>query len=165
MLDDMRRWFRYHIWANRAVRAAAAELPAEALHRELGGSFGTLGKTFEHMLGADWLWLERFHGRSPRAVPAAPDPTSIESLNARYAEVERGQTAMVESLTDADLSRTIAYTNLAGVAAAYPLDDTLRQVVNHGTYHRGQIVMQLRLLGAAAPSTDFLRFLDAERTS
>jgi uncharacterized damage-inducible protein DinB len=84
-------------------------------------------------------------------------------LNERYAEVERGQTAMAESLTDADLSRTIAYTNLAGAAAAYPLGDTLRQVVNHGTYHRGQIVMQLRLLGAAAPSTDFIRFLDAER--
>jgi uncharacterized damage-inducible protein DinB len=163
MLDDLRRWFRYHLWANRALRAAAAELPADALHRELGGSFGTLGKTFEHMLGADWLWLERFQGRTPRAVPAAPDPTSMASLGERYAEVERGQIAVLDALTEADLARTLAYTNLAGVASAYPLGDTLRQVFNHGTYHRGQIVMQLRLLGAAAPSTDFLRFLDAER--
>ena len=163
MLDDLRRWFRYHIWANRALRAAAAGLPAEALHRELGGSFGTLGKTFEHMLGADWLWLERFQGRTPRAVPPAPDPTSMASLDERYAEVERGQVAVLDAFTEADLARTIAYTNLAGAPAAYPLGDALRQVFNHGTYHRGQIVMQLRLLGAAAPSTDFLRFLDAER--
>ena len=44
MLDDLRRWLRYHIWANHLLRAAAAELPADALHRELGGpGVGALG--------------------------------------------------------------------------------------------------------------------------
>jgi uncharacterized damage-inducible protein DinB len=35
----------------------------------------------------------------------------------------------------------------------------MRHVVNHSTYHRGQLAMMLRQLGQAPPSTDFTRYL------
>jgi uncharacterized damage-inducible protein DinB len=34
----------------------------------------------------------------------------------------------------------------------------LRHVVNHSTYHRGQVTTMLRILGAAAPATDLILF-------
>jgi uncharacterized damage-inducible protein DinB len=39
----------------------------------------------------------------------------------------------------------------------------LVHVVNHSTYHRGQVVTMLRRLGKSAQPTDYLVFLDQNR--
>ena len=45
-----------------------------------------------------------------------------------------------------------------GVRQAQPFSHTLQHVVNHGTYHRGQVVTMLRQLGAEAPTTDLIAY-------
>lgn len=45
-----------------------------------------------------------------------------------------------------------------GIRQAQPFSNTLQHLVNHGTYHRGQVVTMLRQLGAAAPTTDLIAF-------
>ena len=42
-----------------------------------------------------------------------------------------------------------------------PLGETLVHIVNHGTYHRGQVATLLRQLGKIPASTDYLLYLDA----
>ena len=67
-------------------------------------------------------------------------------------------------LTRAALAEDLTYVNLRGETKTYPLDDLMLQVVNHGTYHRGQIAQLLRDRGRTAPSTDFLLYMEAERS-
>jgi uncharacterized damage-inducible protein DinB len=50
-------------------------------------------------------------------------------------------------------------TELDGQPFAHPLGKLMRHVVNHSTYHRGQLATQLRQLGQTPPNTDFTRFL------
>jgi uncharacterized damage-inducible protein DinB len=52
------------------------------------------------------------------------------------------------------------YQNLKGETWRYPLWQQMHHVVNHSTYHRGQVVTMLRQLGAAAPATDLLVYYD-----
>ena len=52
------------------------------------------------------------------------------------------------------------YVNLRGETWEYALWQQMLHVVNHASYHRGQVVTMLRQLGAPPPTTDFLVFYD-----
>jgi uncharacterized damage-inducible protein DinB len=162
MLTDLRRWYAYNDWANARLLGAAVTLRDGAAHRDLGGSFGTVFATLVHMLGAEWVWIERFHGRSPRELLAQAEWRTVHDLAAPWAAVAARQRALLDGLAEDALAAPLTYTNFAGVSATYALGDVLRHAVNHSTYHRGQVAAMLRMLGSPAPSTDFVRFLDAE---
>jgi uncharacterized damage-inducible protein DinB len=49
-----------------------------------------------------------------------------------------------------------------GTPWTYPLWQMLQHLVNHSTYHRGQVTTLLRQLGAGAVATDFLVFIDEQ---
>jgi uncharacterized damage-inducible protein DinB len=79
-------------------------------------------------------------------------------LRRRWAEVEGAQGAFVEGLSEADLDRVVSYRNTRGESFAQPLWMLLRHVVNHASYHRGQVVSQLREVGGSPTSTDFVLY-------
>jgi uncharacterized damage-inducible protein DinB len=70
----------------------------------------------------------------------------------------------LESLTDELLIRRVSYENLEGVRWEYSLAEMMQHLANHSSYHRGQIAVLLRQLGQTPPATDFLVFLDEQRT-
>ena len=67
----------------------------------------------------------------------------------------------LRSLSDDALARPVPYTLLNGTRGEQTLGDLLTHVVNHSTYHRGQVATMLRQVGAAPPATDFLVFKSA----
>ena len=85
----------------------------------------------------------------------------LAALRSRWAELAADQREFVNRVTAADLGRRISYINDAGERWTYTLADMLRHVVNHGTYHRGQVATMLRRLGVAPPNTDYLTYVDA----
>src|SRR5258708_13350146 len=64
-LTDVRHLFDYTEWANGLALAAAAELSEENLRRDFSISHSSILGTLVHMAGAEWIWLERWHGHSP----------------------------------------------------------------------------------------------------
>lgn len=119
--------------------------------------------TLAHMLGAEWLWLERWRGGSPTAVPARAAWHTVADLEAAWAPVRDGQRAFLAGLHPAELERVVAYRTLAGAPRAYPLVEVLVHGASHSTYHRGQVSAMLRQLGATPPATDYVLFLDERR--
>ena len=158
MIEELRDLFAYTAWANGGVLDAVAKLDAEAFTRDLGSSFPSVRATLVHLLGADWIWLARWHGTSPTALPEGWDLSSVDAIRQRWAEVERERAAFAAGLTDDDLARPLAYRNMKGEAFVNTLAETLRHVVNHSTYHRGQVVTMLRQLGAQGVNTDLIGF-------
>ena len=67
--EEMRTLYDYNAWANHRQLQAASKLPAEQFVKPLGSSFGSVRDTLAHIYGAEWLWLERFQGRSPSSLP------------------------------------------------------------------------------------------------
>ncbi len=158
MLNHIRRLYAYTRWGNDQVVGACEKIPTDDLARDLGGSFPSVLATLEHLAAADWVWLERWHGRSPGGFPDDLDTSSLESLVLHWRDLQDQRDAWLATLGDADMDRTLSYRNTAGVRQEGRLVDLLTHVVNHSTYHRGQVVTYLRQLGHAAPSTDLVRW-------
>ena len=161
-LGYLRSLYAFNRWANAAVLAAVEGLSAEEYARDLGSSFPSVRDTVVHLLSAEWIWLERWHGNSPRAMLNPPDFADLAAVRARWAEVEEGQTSLLARLTAAELAAPLSYVNTRGERWTYPLWQMLAHVVNHSTYHRGQLVTMLRQLGKTAPSTDLLLFFEQQ---
>ncbi len=162
-LSTLRNFFAFGRWANRTTLESVAALTPEEYARPIGGSFGSVQGTLAHLYGADWVWLERFHGRSPRAMPEGEDLASLDALDRKWREVEAGQDAFIGTLTQERLAEPLSYVSFAGDAFTRRLGDALLHLANHGTYHRGQVATLLRQLGKKCASTDFLRYIDAQK--
>lgn len=161
-LGTARELLRYNAWANGRVLATVAPLEPNQFTQPLGGSFPSLQATLTHMLWAEWLWLERWQGRSPKQVFAAAEFPSVSSLGDRWRQVQSAQKAFLESIAPEQLQVVVRYTNLRGEAWEYPLWRQLYHLFSHSSYHRGQVTTMLRLLGVKPETTDFLNFCDEE---
>lgn len=149
----------YDDWANDRVIEALAGLSEEELDRPLPGSFPSLRATWAHLVMAEWLWFERWQGRSPAALPEWTAGASLERLNEALLEVRRQRAEILAALGGEDLQRQATYTNLArSLTWRVEIGQMLTHVVTHSTYHRGQITTLLRQLGRNGVTTDFLVF-------
>ncbi|MGI8836769.1 MAG: DinB family protein [Pyrinomonadaceae bacterium] len=166
-LADVKHLFDYTEWANSLAFEAAANLSPEDLRREVNISHGSIFGTLLHMAGAEWIWLERWHGRSPAGREAwslwksesCPD---LATLNSRWQEVSERRRAFIDQLDELRLSAELPFILLSGDPNSMPLVDQMQHVANHATLHRGQVVGMIRQLGIAPPSTDLLFYLRRE---
>ncbi|MGH7481166.1 MAG: DinB family protein [Longimicrobiales bacterium] len=156
--EELRDLIAYTEWANARVLDAAAALEPEAFSRYLGSSFPSVRATLAHMVGSEWIWLRRWTGISPAHPPDDWDLSNLDSIRAHWADVETERAAFLDRLGEANVSRMIKYRTTKRELFSQPLDRLIRHVVNHATYHRGQVVTMLRQLGASAPATDFVLY-------
>lgn len=156
--EDGRLLFEYNAWANARTLEACAVLAPDQLTQDLHSSFPSVQKTLAHMLGAEWIWNERWHGRSPAGPPSWASEADFASLRSRFAALDAELFDFVSSLQAADLARPLEYHNTSGDRFAHPLWQSLHHLANHGSYHRGQIATMLRQLGARPAHTDLIVF-------
>ena len=155
--EDARTLYAYDAWANRRLLDACAALAPEQFTKDLGSSFRSVRDTMAHIMGAEWLWLERFQGRTAR-LPSGDQFPDLASLRTRWTEVERDLLAYVGGLSAADLERGFDYRDMKGNPHTSLLWQTLQHVANHSTYHRGQVTTLFRQLGAKPIGTDLIGF-------
>lgn len=149
----------YGVWANRRLLRAAGALPDPILDRDLGVSHQSVLGTLRHIAWGEWLWLARWRESAPRGNDPRAAPT-LAALGTRWTEIGREQLEFMQAVRDPDLRRSITYENPPGTPWSYRLEEMVRHVANHSTYHRGQVAMLLRQLGYPPPATDYLVFFD-----
>lgn len=152
--------YAFNRWANARALAMVRPLAPHEFTADLRTSHGSIHGTLVHVLWAEWIWLERWRGESPQRVFGVDDYPDVEAIEAAWRGIAREQDAFIGRLTDARLAEPLTYVNVQGERWTYPLGHMLQHVVNHSTYHRGQIVTLLRQLGRSAEPTDFLVFFD-----
>jgi len=159
-IASIRELFAYNQWANQRTIAAASHLKNDDFTRNLGNSFSSVRDTLVHIMASEWLWLERWNGRSPKTMLAAADFHTADDIAQRWNEIQQAQSIFLTSITPERLRAKVSYINLRGQTYAYPLWQQMAHVVNHSSYHRGQVTTLLRQLGAAPVSTDLLIYYD-----
>jgi len=150
--------YEYHWWANRRLWDVAAALGEEVARRPVGGqfSFPTLKGMFAHIYGADWVWLQRWNGTSPAALPGDADFPSLAALRGRWDAVEAEQRGFVTALTAGDLERIVEFKTTDGRLDRLPLWALLQHVVNHATHHRSEVATMLTMVSGSPPPTDLV---------
>jgi uncharacterized damage-inducible protein DinB len=157
-VEDFRRLYDYNSWANHRTLEVCAALNDEQFTRDLHSSFRSVRDTLVHIMLVEWLWRERWLGRSPDKYPPVNDFPNLESVRRRWAEIERNLLDYVAALKPEDIDRVIAHKTTAGVPQSAPLSQMLQHLVNHGTYHRGQVATMLRQLDGKPIGTDLILF-------
>ena len=163
---DIQLLFEYDRWANDRMLQAVSALACEQFTRQLGGSFSSVRDVVAHIIGGEWIWLgywkammhdaamlEELRRRREAQFNADVLPNAV-ALVAKCKEVETEIAEFLNAMTDQNLERTLPARN-----TSISLAHLMQHVANHSTYHRGQVALMLRELGAEPAETDFHVFL------
>jgi uncharacterized damage-inducible protein DinB len=158
-LADLRTLVDYHYWARDRMYEALDPLTPEQAAADLGGSFASIHDTVVHLYAAEQAWYSRWQGTSPAALLTGDQFPDLASVREAWREHETKMRAFLEELGESGISRVIEFKLLSGQAAASPFWQMLQHIVNHASYHRGQVTAKLRQLGAPpAKSMDMIAF-------
>ena len=157
-LQNIQTLFDFNYWAKAKMLGAVETLPTESLYQDLKTSFGGIHGTLVHILGAEDIWLQRFRGvQGPKFLKVADVPKYFDVKN-KWEEVEQSMLSYVRALTEEQLAQSFSYTNIKGELFTNIRWQALQHLVNHGSYHRGQITSMIRQLGGTPVSTDMIAY-------
>lgn len=152
--------YQYNARANARILDTATLVSAEQLLVRCGASGESLRDTLVHTMSGQWIFLERWRGRSPRAMLEAANFSDVPSIRRTWDGIERETHAFVAELSDAQLVRNVEYTNTNGEVWTYPLWQQMIHQVNHATQHRSEAAFMLTQLGRSPGWLDFLYDID-----
>jgi uncharacterized damage-inducible protein DinB len=162
---DLRTLLDYHYWARTRILDAADQLATADFTKDLGSSYPSVRDTLAHIYGAEVVWCSRWHGEAPTALPPASDFPDAATLRRAWSDHELRVRKFFDSLGDDGVHNEIEYRTIAGKAYRQEFSQMLLHVVNHATYHRGQITTMLRQLEAAPPKSMDLVVFFRERAA
>jgi uncharacterized damage-inducible protein DinB len=153
LTTDFRALLDFHYWARDRLLEALEPLTTEQYTRDLGSSFKSIRDTLAHTYSAEWVWYSRWQGTSAAGhLPPERFP-DVATIRSEWTAHEARMRAFLDRVGDDGLNRVIGYRMFDGTEAATPLWQMLQHVVNHASYHRGQITTLLRQLGAKPPQS------------
>lgn len=158
-VDYIRTLFAYNKWANHRILANIETADREKVTRDLGSSYSSIRDTLVHIVGSEWVWLSRWKGDSPTGFPNAAGLVDVPSIRTRWLSVERELDSFLKHVTDERLLADLSYNDTRGRQFSQPLGEQMCHVVNHSTYHRGQITTMLRQVNETPVSTDMIVYL------
>jgi len=158
-LDDVQTLVDYHYWARDRILDAAGGLTPDQFTRDLGSSFASVHKTLAHTYSAEWAWCSRWNGVSPSGHVPPETLGDVATLRAKWSALENDVRAVVERMGRHGLDSVIDYKMFNGESRSSVFWQMLQHVVNHASYHRGQVTTMIRQLGATPPqSMDLITF-------
>jgi uncharacterized damage-inducible protein DinB len=146
----------FSAWASERVIDSAQVLAEDELGRDLGSSYGGVFGTLTHIFQADRIWLSRLKGTPRTTLTEADESMDLGELTSAWKDVWQGWRDWVRSVDDVE--RVLSYVNLKGERFSLPYWQVVFHVVNHASYHRGQITTMLRQLGYTPVGTDLHTF-------
>jgi uncharacterized damage-inducible protein DinB len=144
---------RYKAWANDLIYAALATLPDDELTAPRPIVFGSILRTLNHVYAMDQVWQANLEGR-PHGFKTRNPPTSppFHELRKAQKDIDAWYVGYAGSLKNEE--EPVNFTFIGGGPATLSRRDILLHVVNHGTYHRGNVAAMMYQLGAVPPTTD-----------
>ncbi|MEH7053020.1 DinB family protein [Bacillus pseudomycoides] len=154
--------YNYHTWANQTILGRIKELPSSVLSQEVNSSFPTIAHALSHIYAVDKMWYLVLTGNGMQEALQACIPlnesilSSVDEYAHNFAELAEQYREWFRSQTD--LEQTILLDNPFANIRQTRLSEIVLHVVNHGTYHRGNVSTMLRQLGHASTMNDYSLF-------
>ncbi|HKC68321.1 MAG TPA: DinB family protein [Bacteroidia bacterium] len=108
-------------------------------------------KLLNHTISAHHIWNHRILGKPQLfGVWDMHETSTLKKLD------KQNYVNTLQILNSVDLTDVINYTNSQGQAFSNTVKDILFHVINHGTYHRGQIASQFKQHGIEPLISDYI---------
>ncbi|QIW79329.1 DinB family protein [Bacillus tequilensis] len=161
-MTDAKQLYDYHSWANERIFHHIEKLPEETAYQEVKSVFSSVSDVLLHMCRADYFWLNILSGSAYQEI--IDSAGKFESAKGNMAAIKQHAAELVPQYHDffsrqTDLEQTFSmqHPKLGTLESTYT--DTIQHVVNHGTYHRGNVTAMLRQLGHSGVPTDYVFYL------
>ena len=148
----------FNAWASNRMFDAAEQMPEADVTRDMKTSHGSIHATLVHMVGAEKMWLSRWLGTPDRSFLTPHEVPTIADLRAVWERVGFETAKFIGTMTDRKLQGTFTMTTAKGESFVHTYSQAFQHVVDHSTYHRGQVVAMMRQLGVVPPSTGLIMF-------
>ena len=155
MNDDFASLYAYNRWADRRVLEACRKLTPEQYAAEPAPGWSSVRSSIVHIATVTESWLRGVAGEAVETVPAEEDLPSVEDAERLLDRAYQIFTDVVPALTPEQLATPRTFRGRGRVAVLPPWV-VLRHLVNHSTYHRGQVAAKLKRLGFDPPGTDLV---------
>lgn len=108
-------------------------------------------KLMSHLLNAHSIWNSRIKGEEPKfdvwQIHGKAELENLENENYKNS---------IDILENDDLERVVVYQNSKGESYQNTVRDILFHIVNHSTYHRGQLATDFRNTGIDPVVSDYI---------
>jgi uncharacterized damage-inducible protein DinB len=155
--------YDYHVWANQTMLDRLKELPQDVYDKEIQSVFSSISKVMPHIYLTDSCWLDILTGKSMNEAMALANPLKehtetkrIEELETMFFEISERYKAFFNQ--QENMEKTIVLDNPYAGIRETSYSEIVLQIVNHGTYHRGNITAMLRQMGHASIMTEYALF-------
>ncbi|MEK8129018.1 DinB family protein [Paenibacillus filicis] len=164
MLQHTHQLYEYHIWANDRLFAHLEQLPEDVFHAEVTSVFPSVSQTFGHIYLFDKLYMavlaqvpnEDIFPKIPVWTEEARGKT-VDEMRGLFAGVAEQFRDLLRRTPDPDKAMTIVHPKYGSLDTRF--SEIVQHVVNHGTYHRGNVTAMLRQQGYAGVPTDYIFYL------
>ncbi|MBJ6362530.1 DinB family protein [Paenibacillus sp. GCM10012307] len=155
--------YDYHVWANKKVCAHLQELSQEVYQKEITSVFPTIYDAMTHIYVIDCNWLAFLSSGGVTDMSAEYFQELKETTDQLVAATEGKRIEELGQMMDELSERFRTFiTKHEGIEALCPSGtfkaryiDFIQHLVNHGTYHRGNVTAMLRQIGHPGTPTDF----------
>ncbi|MEK6701783.1 MAG: DinB family protein [Planctomycetota bacterium] len=152
MLNHFLGMHKYETWASSLTIDSIDTVPQSARNSP---QFLRAIQVMAHIQIARRVWLARLKNEAWRVddwFPAWP----IADSRREALELDNAWSSFLASLSGADLSMACRYTSSEGVRYESSISDIIAHVLNHSTYHRGQIARLVSEAGGRRAGTDLI---------
>lgn len=156
--------YDYHKWANYRVFEHLKSLPAEVYDIEIKSVFSSIREVLAHIYQVDGMWLsvmsEDELSKTMEIINQLHEKSqglNLEEIKQLFEELNRQYEIFLGEHEDLDKEITIKHPHYGEMKTR--VSELVKHVVNHGTYHRGNITAMLHQQGQKGVSTDYIFYL------
>jgi uncharacterized damage-inducible protein DinB len=157
--DHLISLVKYNQWANERICGYINEGGEKIADTELISSFPTIRKTLFHLWDAQVIWMKRLRGESSNTWPSHNFNGSLKEATELILLNSSDYIQFAEGLIENQHLGDVEFKSLDGTAYHNTIEEIIMHVMNHSTFHRGQLITMLRSAGfTSVGSTDLIRY-------
>lgn len=156
--------YDYNEWANGQMFNRLKELPKDVYGKEIQSVFSSISRVLAHVYLSDLGWIEVFSGKNmehaltlQEQLKGEMESKGLEEMEAKFLKLSERYKLFFSQLEGLD--KPLKIENPNGDIMETSVFEQVPHVVNHGTYHRGNITAMLRQMGYASVPTDYGLYL------
>jgi uncharacterized damage-inducible protein DinB len=138
----------YNIWANDIVHSWFDKISDDQWEQPIVSSFKSIAETAIHTAGAETIWLDRLNKvAEPVWLTSVINKSVKKDVQDAWKKSSAGLKSFIENFDEANLQTNMSFKRVDGKTYELLHYQVLAHLLNHSTYHRGQLVTMLRQTG------------------